>query len=162
MSSNRKTFNRRSFVTTVAGAALGGGAFALLATGARAQRPCRANTGYSDTDAGEIRDPGGCGRPPATPNTPYTGVTDADGGADREGYGRGVRNAPGRGAPLAPLHGYTGCSDSDRGTSGDPGNAGRHCGGHPSPRSNTPTHTRYCTDTDRGNNADLPQQGRRC
>jgi hypothetical protein len=119
-------------------------------------------------------------------NVRYSGVTDCD-SSDRPGYGTGVRNqvtdsdtgphadprCHGRGPQRAPdgPSGYgsgyvetpSNCSDSDGGSTADPGGRGRRCGpGYSAPRSNVPTHTRHCTDSDRGLNADLVQQGVRC
>src|SRR5690242_14836684 len=102
----------------------------------------------------------------------YTGVTDCDSGsgADRPGYGRGVRNqvtdsdtgpqadarCHGRGSPGQSPTGtqynsnqpHTGCSDSDYGPQGDPSGYGRTCWG----RDPNPYAPRLsgCTDSDTG------------
>lgn len=103
----KKPLNRRSFMASVlGGAAVAGGASALIAGEAQAQqRP----TGRSDSDSGSYADRGGYGR---------TGVTDSD-PYDRAGYGIGSGGG-----------GYaSGCSDSDGGAYADPGGNGRYCGG---------------------------------
>jgi hypothetical protein len=122
----RRIIHRRSFLVRVAGGAIaGGGALTLLrSSGATAQ------------------------------NVRYSGVTDCDSGqgADRPGYGTGVRNqytdndtgpqgdprCRGRGSNTgsnsgtqynAQEHPNTRCSDSDYGQYGDPAGHGRTCRG---------------------------------
>lgn len=139
----RRSIHRRSFLVRVAGGAVAGaGALALLrSSGATAQ------------------------------NVRYSGVTDCDSGqgADRPGYGTGVRNqytdndtgpqgdprCRGRGSNTGANTGtqynrewnpYTGCSDSDYGPRGDPGGYGRTCRGRPSGEG-APT-VSGCTDRD--------------
>lgn len=73
---DRKPPNRRSFLSSVIGAATGGVAFAAVAGAAHA-RPCARQTGRNDND-GFTGDPGNCGR---------TNVTDGDSG-DPAGWGR--------------------------------------------------------------------------
>jgi hypothetical protein len=154
MKTDRKT-TRRSFLVRVAGGAAAlGGAVALI-DGAAAQ------------------------------NTRYSGVTDCDSGqgADRPGYGTGVRNqitdsdtgpgsdprCRGRGSNTGANSGTqyndqaqpdTRCSDSDYGQYGDPGGRGRACRGLP-PNQYAPR-VSGCTDSDTGNGADSVGNGRRC
>ena len=117
--------NRRSFVTTVAGGMVATGGAAVLVIG-----PAHAQN--------------------------YSGVTDCDSGngADRPGYGTGVRNqytdrdtgpnsdprCHGRGPNRSEgstsgygNYGYdnrpSGCSDTDSGTGADPGGRGVRCNG---------------------------------
>lgn len=154
-----RTVNRRSFLVRVAGGAAlgGGGALALLrGSGAMAQ------------------------------NVRYSGVTDCDAGqgADRPGYGTGVRNqytdsdtgpgadprCRGRGSNTGANTGtqynpniqpnQARCSDSDYGPNGDPGGYGRACrgeGGNPRARQYS-----GCTDSDTGQGADAVGNGRVC
>ena len=70
--------SRRSFLTSVAGAAVATGAAAVVTGGSEAQR----YTGRTDSDTGSYADRAGYGR---------TGMSDSDSGsnADRGGYGRG-------------------------------------------------------------------------
>lgn len=117
----KKPLNRRSFMATViGGAAVAGGASALIAGEAHAQqRP----TGRSDSDSGSNADRGGYGR---------TGVTDAD-SYDRAGYGisgsrSGVSDADpvdtgGNGRGSGGVR--TGLTDSDSGSNADQANYGR-------------------------------------
>ena len=155
MKASRK-LNRRSFLTSVlGGVAIGGGATAIV-TDAKAQ------------------------------NVRYSGVTDADtgNGADRPGYGTGVRNRytdrdtgpnsdpqfQGRGPQgeggTSGTGRYgdpaSGCTDSDSGPGSDPGGRGVRCNGQTPPPRNPPGRTRHCTDSDTGTSADPVQQGRRC
>jgi hypothetical protein len=120
-------------------------------------------------------------------NVRYSGVTDCDigNGADRPGYGTGVRNqytdtdtgpnsdprCRGRGPQAGPTgtgeYGRsqmeTMCTDQDRGTGSDPGGRGRRCGNEwPYPRNPNATNRRVCTDADMGANRDPAQQGRHC
>ncbi len=148
--------SRRSFVTSVVGGiAAGGSATALLIGRAEAQ------------------------------NTRYTGVTDSDtgNGADRPGFGTGVRNrytdqdtgpnadpqfggrGPSGSSPSGTQYNNntqsnTRCSDSDYGQNGDPGGYGRGCRGLP-PNQYAPS-VSGCTDSDTGNNADSVRNGRHC
>jgi hypothetical protein len=116
----------------------------------------------------------------AAQNQRYTGVTDCDAGqgADRPGYGVGVRNqytdsdtgptgdprCQGRGSNVGTGTQYgepaTGCSDADYGQYGDPGGRGRACRGLPA----NPVAPRVsgCTDSDLGGGADPVGNGRRC
>ncbi len=94
----RRQLNRRSFLASVSGGLVAGGALALIGG---APRAARAQTG------------------------PWTGVTDSDSGsyADNAGHGRG----PGGnryGQPAQPQR-QTGYSDSDSGANADPSGAGR-------------------------------------
>lgn len=122
------------------------------------------------------------GAPAVAQNARYSGVTDCDAGqgADRPGFGTGVRNrytdsdtgpsadprCGGRGPTSGSGSGTqysdppTGCSDSDYGVNGDPGGHGRACRGLPS----NPNAQRRsnCTDSDTGTNADSIGNGRRC
>lgn len=154
-----RKLSRRSFLGTVVGGAVTGGALATFAGGAHAQ-----NTRYSgvtDSDTGEHADRPGYG----------TGVrsqyTDQDRGpnADAQFHGRGPDgrqegSTSGSGRYEEPV---SGCSDTDGGPGADPGGRGRRCGANPAwPRSNVPTQTRHCTDSDRGTGADPVEQGRRC
>jgi hypothetical protein len=155
MMKTSRRLNRRSFIASVAGGtALGGSAIALVTGRAEAQ------------------------------NTRYSGVTDSDTGlgADRPGYGTGVRtqhtdrdtgpNADaqfhGRGPPgdISGQGRYgeypSGCSDSDGGTGADPGGRGVRCNGQTPPTRYPTENSRHCTDSDRGNNADLVQHGVHC
>ena len=140
----RRSIHRRSFLVRVAGGVVagGGGALALLrSSGATAQ------------------------------NVRYTGVTDCDSGqgADRPGYGTGVRNqytdndtgpqgdprCRGRGSNTGSNsgtqyneqeHPNTRCSDSDYGQYGDPAGRGRSCRGL-APDGRSPR-VSGCTDRD--------------
>ena len=153
MRASRK-LNRRSFVATVVGgAAFASGAAALVTGKAAAQN--------------------------------YSGVTDCDsgGGADRPGYGTGVRNqitdsdtgpnadprCHGRGSNTGANSGtqynpndqpQTRCSDSDYGPNGDPAGYGRACRGL-SPNQYAPRYS-GCTDSDTGQGADSVGNGRNC
>lgn len=150
--------SRRSFVTQVGGAFVGGGAMAFVSGRAVAQT----YTGVTDADNGNPhRDRPGYG----------TGVrnryTDRDTGpgADPQFGGRGPGARP-QGSPSGH-GGYSeipsGCSDPDRSPTADPGGRGRSCGGRtPDPRRTTPERSRHCSDSDRGNSADPIGQGRRC
>lgn len=152
----KRITSRRSFLARVAGGGAAFGALGLLgASGAAAQ------------------------------NVRYSGVTDCDAGngADRPGYGTGVRNqytdsdtgpgsdprCQGRGSSTGANTGtqynpndqrFTRCSDRDYGQYGDPGGYGRACRGLPAnpyaPR------TSGCTDSDVGQGADPIGNGRRC
>ncbi|MGQ0659647.1 hypothetical protein [Sphingosinicella sp.] len=105
MKETRK-LNRRSFLAKVAGgAAIGGGALAVIA-------PAAAQTGITDRDPG---DRVGYGRGGGT------GLTDADSGpgADPAGRGRGASGPP-RGVGE-----HTGVTDADTGSSADPPQRGR-------------------------------------
>ena len=123
--------SRRSFLTRVAGAALGGGALSALGvvSGAAAQQ--RTYTGITDSDRGPNMDQGGSGR-----GGQPSGRTDNDTGATGDPIGRG------RGTPQRS--GYTdrdtgtgsdpvgngrgpGCTDSDSGSASDPVSYGRRC-----------------------------------
>jgi hypothetical protein len=114
----------------------------------------------------------------------YSGVTDCDSGsgADRPGYGRGVRNqvtdsdtgpnsdprCHGRGSntgstgtPYNPHYQPdTRCSDRDYGPNGDPGGHGRACRGR-DPNGYAPR-VSGCTDNDPANGGDSVGNGRRC
>jgi hypothetical protein len=151
-----RRLSRRSFVTSVLGGVVAGGATALIVGSARAQ------------------------------NIRYTGVTDSDTGehADRPGYGTGVRSQytdsdTGPNAD-AQFHGHgpngqgttsgtgsygeraSGCSDTDGGPGADPSGRGRSCNGQTPVQRYPPTETRHCTDSDRGSGADPVQAGVHC
>ena len=148
----KRSANRRSFLARVAGGGAAFGALGLLGASAGAQ------------------------------NTRYSGVTDCDAGngADRPGYGTGVRNqftdsdtgpgsdprCRGRGSNTGANSGtqygtqYTGCSDSDYGQYGDPGGYGRACRGLP-PNQYAPRRS-GCTDRDPGGTGDPIGNGRHC
>lgn len=132
--------NRRSFMATVlGGAAVAGGASALITGQARAQqRP----TGNSDNDSGSYADPAGYGA---------TGVSDSD-PYDAAGYGVGGGGGGG---------GYqSGLSDSDP---VDPGGNGRGQGtglSDSDPSDSAGYGYSGMTDSDSGSNADAPGHGR--
>jgi hypothetical protein len=150
-----RKLSRRSFLERVAGgAAIAGGAVALVAGRAEAQGNY---TGVTDSDT-------------------------APGARDRPGYGVGTRNRytdrdtgpnadpqfGGRG-PQGEISGQgsygeypSGCSDSDGGPGADPGGRGVRCNGQQPPVRRPPGHTRHCTDSDRGGSADPVQAGRNC
>lgn len=121
--------NRRSFLTSVTGAAFGGGALALVA----GDSPALAQ-GCTDTDSGTSSDPGGQGR--RCTGRVRTGYSDRDSGAsaDPAGYGRqggppqnnitdsDPRDPVGRGRGTGIRSGIT---DSDSGPNADPGGNGR-------------------------------------
>jgi hypothetical protein len=148
--------NRRSFLVRVGAMASAGAALALVG-------------------GSEIR----------AQNQRYSGVTDCDSGngADRPGYGTGVRTqhtdqdtgpgsdprCRGRGSSANSNtgtrynegeHPNTRCSDRDYGQYGDPGGRGRACRGLP-PNQYAPR-VSGCTDSDRGQGADSIGNGRRC
>ena len=149
-----RTTSRRSFLLRVGATAGAGAALALV--------------GGSELRAQNVR---------------YTGVTDCDAGngADRPGYGTGVRNqytdsdtgpnsdprCRGRGSQGTSPTGteypgtpQTRCSDSDYGQYGDPSGSGRACRG----RDANPyaPHVSGCTDNDPANGGDSAGNGRRC
>ena len=99
-----RTYNRRSFLATVAGSAAAG-SLLLVSQEARAQSGC------SDSDPS---DPGGNGRRCTRGGTPSTGCSDRDSGSSGDPGGRGRHCVS------------TGCSDSDP---SDPSGSGRNCGG---------------------------------
>ncbi len=92
----KKDLSRRSFLSTVSGAAVALGAMGTITTSARAQN----YSGNTDSDTGYGSDSVGYGR---------SGLTDNDSGsnADRAGYGRG------------------GITDNDSGSNSDPVGRGR-------------------------------------
>ena len=116
----------------------------------------------------------------------YSGVTDCDAGngADRPGYGRGLRNqvtdrdtgpnsdprCQGRGSNSGNSgsgtqynenqHPNTGCSDSDYGQYGDPGGRGQRCRGRGD--NQYAPHVSGCSDNDPANGGDSIGNGRRC
>jgi hypothetical protein len=150
-----RTASRRSFLVRVGATATAGAALALVG-------------------GSELR----------AQNQRYSGVTDCDAGngADRPGYGTGVRNqytdqdtgpnsdprCRGRGSSTGANTGTqyhrdqpnTRCSDSDYGQFGDPGGYGRACRGL-TPNQYAPRHS-GCTDSDTGQSADSVGNGRRC
>jgi len=154
MTSIRK-LSRRSFLERVAGgAAIAGGAVALVAGRAEAQGNY---TGVTDSDTA----PGHRDRPGYGTGT-RNRYTDRDTGpnADPQFGGRGPQGE------ISGQGGYgeypSGCSDSDGGPGADPGGRGVRCNGGQPPVRRPPGHTRHCTDSDRGGNADPVQQGRNC
>lgn len=147
--------SRRSFLARVAGSAAAGcGALALLrSSGAEAQN----YSGVTDCDTGNGADRPGYGR----------GVrnqyTDSDTGpnSDPRCHGRGSNSGSDTGTPYNPNeHPNTGCSDSDYGPYGDPGGHGRACRG----RDANPYAPRRsgCTDNDPATGGDSVGNGRRC
>lgn len=154
----KRTLNRRSFLARVAGGtALGGaGALALLrGSGALAQNV--RYSGVTDCDAGQGADRPGYG----------TGVrnqyTDSDTGpgADPRCRGRGSNSGANTGTQYNPNSNVrTGCSDSDYGQYGDPAGYGRSCRGRdPNIHARQPS---GCTDSDTGQGADPIGNGRVC
>ncbi len=151
-----RTTSRRSFLLRVGATASAGAALALV--------------GAAEAMAQNVR---------------YSGVTDCDtgNGADRPGYGTGVRNqytdsdtgpnsdprCRGRGPTGTSPSGTeynprdqpnTRCSDSDYGQYGDPSGHGRACRGRtPNPWA---PQVSGCTDSDTGQGADSVGNGRRC
>ena len=115
----------------------------------------------------------------------YSGVTDCDAGngADRPGYGRGVRNqvtdqdtgpnadprCHGRGSSTGAsgteynprVSPSTGCSDSDYGAYADPGGHGRRCRGLDPNYGGVPR-VSGCTDNDPASGGDSIGNGGRC
>ena len=153
MTSPRLT--RRSFMTSVVGGTIAGGATALITGPAQAQT----YSGVTDCDAGNGHDRPGYG---TGTNNRYT---DSDTGpqGDPRCQGRGPARNPGAPSGHGRYGGVaSGCSDSDTGTGSDPGGRGVRCNGQTPPTRYPPTNTRHCSDSDRGNNADPLQQGRRC
>lgn len=150
--SRRDPVDRRSFLgRVVGGTVVVGGSMTAIAGGARAQSNY---TGVTDCDRGEggIRDRPGYGR----------GVrnqyTDSDSGPNRDPVcqGRGTTSGSPTGTQY-PGTPHTGCSDSDRGSSGDPSGYGRACRGRdPNPHATQP---RGCSDSDPG---DPYNDGRHC
>jgi hypothetical protein len=149
--------NRRSFLRRVGATATAGAALALV--------------GGSEAGA---------------QNTRYSGVTDCDtgNGADRPGYGTGVRNqftdndtgpsadprCHGRGSNSGADSGtryngavqpYNNCSDRDYGPNGDPGGRGRSCRGSGNTNPYAP-HVSGCSDNDPATGGDSIGNGRRC
>lgn len=121
----KKDLSRRSFLSTVSGAAIALGAMGTITTSARAQN----YTGNTDSDGGSYADRVGYGR---------TGITDSDGGpnADRGGYGRGGGITDSDSGPNSDPVGRgrgnraTGYTDGDVGNMRDPVGNGRGNGGY--------------------------------
>lgn len=141
--SKRKSLNRRSFMSQVAGGAiLAGGATSLVTGEAHATR---AQTGVTDHDSGALTDAAGYGRGTNRPQQP-TGISDYDSGvqADAVEHGRGATDsdasdAVGRGRGNLP-----GFADKDSGATAD----------------SKPLRRSGLTDNDAGANADRGGDGR--
>jgi hypothetical protein len=146
---------RRSFLSTVTAGITASGAMAFVAGSARAQG--RTYTGVTDADTGANADSPGYGR--GNRNV----YTDQDTGpnADAQFHGRGPAGRNERGVSGQGEYGEgrpSGCTDRDSGSSADP--VGRGTCGHP--RNSTPTRTRVCSDSDSGQNYDAAGYGRHC
>lgn len=116
--------NRRSFLNTVAGAAVGGAALAAIAGGAAQaqQRP----TGRSDSDSGQRADRGGYGRTGVTDTDPYDMPGRGVGrGGGRPATGNNGNGRTDRDPTDRPGRGYSGRSDSDSGSAADRAGHGR-------------------------------------
>ena len=145
---------RRSFLSSVTAGITAGGAMAFMAGSARAQG--RTYTGVTDADTGANADSPGYGR--GTHNV----YTDQDTGpnADAQFHGRGPAGRDGRGTSGQGEYGGPGtyCTDNDRGSNADP--AGRGTCGHPRDRTQVRNH--ICSDSDSGGNADASGYGQHC
>jgi hypothetical protein len=123
----RRRINRRSFFVRVAGGAVigGGGALALLRGSGAAAQNIR-YSGVTDCDTGQGADRPGFG-------TGYRNqFTDNDTGpsSDPRCQGRGSNTGANSGTQYSPSDNvYSGCSDRDYGSNGDPGGYGRSCRG---------------------------------
>lgn len=161
--------NRRSFLRTVAGAALGGGALAALTSGsARAQRPDF--TGFYDRDPVDAYGHGDptwgvpVGQPDPNASRPqrqgvYTGYNDQD-SSDVHGYGDPRRGTPATNVQTGQAgpgpRPYNGVTDSDGGAGADLAGHGR---GALPPAGARPGYTGV-SDSDSGAGADLGGYGR--
>ncbi len=150
----RRSLNRRSFLTRVAGGAAAAGLTGFIAGTARAGQT-GPWTGVTDSDSGSYADNAGHGRGPGgnaygqpqQQTRPQTGYSDSDSGAGADPSGGGRRGAPtgvtdsdptdpvgrgqSRGAVRPPIRRpdnsiaqYTGITDSDSGATRDPANYG--------------------------------------
>lgn len=148
--------NRRSFLRRVGATATGGAALALVGGSAAGAQNIR-YSGVTDCDTGNGADRPGYG----------TGVrnqyTDQDTGpnADPRCHGRGTSSGANTGTGYNPAyHPRTNCSDSDYGPNGDPAGYGRACRGM-APNQNAPQ-VSGCTDNDPANGGDSGGNGRHC
>lgn len=151
-----RTTSRRSFLARVVGgtAAFGGLGF-LRASSAGAQNV--RYSGVTDCDAGNGADRPGFG---TGVRNQYTD-TDTGPGSDPRCQGRGSNTGANTGTQYNPRdHRYSGCSDSDYGQYGDPGGYGRACRGRPGNRY-APQRS-GCTDRDPGGTGDPIGNGRHC